>query len=149
MHLSDHCSACDQLRFVRPRATSQRNVMIVHLRNWTSGQLKLWEIQVATTTNLTIKKLQDNDNASLFCGWCLFLLVYPLWQQGPRLLVHAAMLGIVFLGNHEMVPIFWPHWNPHWSSFEHFGMNLTKGYLGDDTLIKTPQNAKWLDKILE
>ena len=54
MHLSDHCSECDRLRFVRPRATPQRIVRIVR---FTSRQLKPREIQVTTITAIPIQKL--------------------------------------------------------------------------------------------
>ena len=62
--------------------------------------------------------------------------------------LRVAMVGIDVLGNRDMVPIHWPHYSPNWSSFEHFGMNLTKGYLGDGPLRKTPPVATQLQNEL-
>ena len=69
-------------------------------------------------------------------------MVYPLWHHGPHMPLRVAMVGIHVLGNRDMVPIHWPHDSPNWSLFEIFWMNLTKRYLRDGHLRKTPPIAK-------
>ena len=126
---------CDRLRF-----TSQFIDRIVRLRTRViyPRQLKRREIIEATITTLHIQQLCDNDHARLLCGHCFFLLVYPLWYHGPRMPLRAERVCIGNLGNSNMVTIYWPHLSPNWSSFEHFGMNLTKTFVGDGPLSNTP-----------
>ena len=138
MHVSDHCSACDRLQFVRPRATSQRIVRIVCRRNLTSCQLTPREIQVATIAALSIQKLWDNDNPRLSILWVM-LVSAGLPLMAP-LSVYATLCcngGSRCFRQH--VPTHCLHYSHNCSTFEHFWMNLTKGYLGDGTPKNLPQ----------
>ena len=44
------------------------------------------------------------------------------------------MVCIDVLGNIDLVKIHWTHYSANWASFEHFGMNLTKRYIGGGPL---------------